>query len=333
MVRMLKFGVSFVPDEGFVKIVEYSVRAEKAGLDYVFMSEHLKGGSIFVYLTAVAYNTKRVSLGPGITNPYLNHPIATGQMLASLNEVSNGRVVCGIGAGDKENLRKIGVSQYKPISAVRETVEILRTVSSGETVNINGKVFRISNTRLHFFETRKYPVFIGAQGDKMLGLSGIIGDGVIINAGDANECKRAIEIARSAGEHAKRAMSDFVWAAATPFSISEEKDDALKPLLPKVAVVVAGCNKPVLDRYGISMEEAENVREALKIGDYAKIAKSVTPQMIESLSIAGKPDKCIEKISALAKVGVKLVVLSPPLGIGISHSLDLIEKKVLPHFR
>jgi len=333
MVKMLKFGVSFVSDEGFEKIVEYSVRAEKADLDYVFMSEHLKGGSIFVYLTAVAINTEKVSLGPGITNPYLNHPISTGQMLASLDEISKGRVVCGIGAGDKENLRKIGVNQYKPVSAVREAVEILRTVSSGQTVNINGEVFRISNARLRFFMTRKYPVFIGAQGDKMLGLAGIIGDGVIINAGDAQECKRAIEIARFAGEHAKRSMSDFVWSAATPFSISEDEDDAIKPLLPKVAVVVGGCNKQVLDRYGISIEEAQNVREALKIGDYSKIAKSVTPNMIESLSIAGTPDNCIEKISALVKAGIKLVILSPPLGRDISHSLDLIENKVMPHFR
>ncbi|MFQ6135427.1 MAG: 5,10-methylenetetrahydromethanopterin reductase [Nitrososphaerales archaeon] len=328
----MKFGIGLVPEEGCDLSAKHSVRAEKAGLDYVFMSDHLKGRNVHVCLTAVAYSTERILIGPGVTNPYLIHPVATAQILSSINEVAPSRVVCGLGAGDESNLRRVGVKQVKPVAAVREAVQIIRTILTGDTVDIDGEVFKISNERFGFPKADRLPILIGAQGDRMLRLAGEVGDGVIVNAADPVECERAIKIVRRSGEDAGRSMEGFEWAAAMPFSIAEEADDALKPLLPKVAVVAAGCDASVLERLEISLEDRERVREAVLRDDYDEMVRSVTQEMIDSLSIAGTPDTCIEKIGRLVKAGVTLMVLAPPLGPGIDEAIDMVAIEVLPRF-
>lgn len=329
---MVKFGVGLVSDEGCDVSVRHAVRAEKAGVDYVFMSEQLKGRNVHVCLTTIAHRTKKVIIGPGITNPYLIHPVATAQILASINEAAPGRVVCGIGAGDVNSLRRVGVRQVKPVAAVREAVQIIRTIIAGEAVDIDGEVFKISNARLRFLTSDHLPIFIGAQGDRMLRLAGEVGDGVIVNAADPGECERAIRIVRRGGEEACRSMEEFVWAAAMPFSIAGKTEEALKPLRSKVATVAAGSDAKVLERHDISLRDREKVREALLRGDSGEIAATVTSDMIDSLSIAGTPDVCAEKIDQLIKAGVTLVILSPPLGPVVDEAIDSVAEKVIPRF-
>ncbi len=329
---MVKFGIGLVPEEGCTLSVRHSVRAEEAGLDYVFMSDHLKGRNVHVCLTAVAYSTERIMIGPGVTNPYLIHPVTTAQILSSINEVAPRRVVCGIGAGDESNLKRVGVKQAKPLAAVREATQIIRTILAGDKVNIDGKIFKISNEKFGFPKADHVPILIGAQGDRMLKLAGKVGDGVIINAADPVECERAVKIIRRSGEEAGKKLKGFEWAAAMPFSIAKRADDALKPLRPKVAVVAAGCDASVLERHGISLEDRDKVRDAVLRDNYDEIVRSVTPEMIDSLAISGTPDTCVEKIGRLVKAGVTLVVLAPPLGPVHDEAIDMIAQQILPRF-
>ncbi len=329
---MVKFGIGLVTEEGCDTFVRHSVRAEKAGIDYVFVSDHLKSRNVHVCLTAIAYNTHKILIGPGITNPYLIHPVATAQILSSINEVAPNRVVCGIGAGDKGNLKRVGINPVKPLAAVREATQIIRTILTDGVVDVDGEVFKISNERFGFPPADHLPILIGAQGDQMLRLAGKVGDGVIINAADPDECERAIRIVRKSGKEMGRSLERFVWAAAMPFSVSRIADDALKPLLPSVAVVAAGGAASILERHGISLEDRDRVREALRRNDYEGIARSVTPEMIESLSIAGTPETCVQKISRLIKSGVDLVILASPLGPVIDDSIDMVARDITPEF-
>ncbi len=330
---MVKFGIGLVPEEGCNLSVEHSVRAEKAGLDYIFMSDHLKGRNVHVCLTAVAYSTKRIMIGPGITNPYLTHPVTTAQILSSINEIVPNRVVCGIGAGDKSNLRRIGVKQIKPVAAVRDAIYIIRTILAGRIVKVEGKHFKISNVKFDFPKATRLPLLIGAQGDKMLKLAGEVADGVIINAAEPRECGRAVKIVRRSGKEAGRSMKNFELAAAMPFSISTKANAAFEPLLPKVAVVAAGCDSSVLERLEISIDDRNKVRDAVIRDDYDEMIKSVTPEMVDMLSIAGTPDTCIEKISRLVNSGITLVVLSPPLGPVHDEAINLIATEILQKFK
>lgn len=327
---MMKFGIGLVSLEGCNKIVQYSKKAEKKGFQYVFISDHLKGRNISVCLTSIANNTDHILIGPGITNPYSTHPVTLAQILSSLNEIAPNRLICGIGAGDSTNLKRIGIPQKKPLSTVKEATKIIRTILDGKKVNMNGKVFKIHDQSFDFPQSKHLPIFIGAQGDKMLKLAGKIGDGVIINAANDNECKRAIEIVQNSRKNTNNKLKNFEWAAAMPFSVAKKLEDAEKPVLPGVAIIAAGSPDSVLERHGISLRNRDKIREALFHNDKDTVIRYVTHEMIDSLSITGTPENCINKINLLNKVGVSLVILSTPLGPDPDKAIDIIAQKIIP---
>lgn len=329
---MFNFGIGLVPVKGCNATLKYSIKAEKAGIKYVFISDNLKGRNLYICLTALAYNTQSILIGPGITNPYSIHPVTTAQILSSLNEVAPNRLVCGIGAGDATNLKRAGIKQIKPLAAVKEASQIIRAILAGETVDMDGVIFKISDQNFGFPKSEHLPIFIGAQGEKMLKLAAELGDGVIINAAHPDECNRAVQIVRSSGNNMGRDMNKFEFAAAMPFSVARKSEDAIKQILPSVAVIVAGSPDSIIERHGISIENRDEIKKAILYNDHDALRRYVTPEMIGSFSITGTSEICTEKIRLLAKAGISLVVLYSPLGPNPDKAIDIIDHEIMPQF-
>ena len=122
-------------------------------------------------------------IGPGVTNPYLINPVQTASTLMSLDNLSGGRAILGIGAGDKITLNLLGIERRKPLTAVKESTQIFRTIfDTGKMKDFEGKVFSVEKAKVAFEKTGEIPIYIGAQGPKMLQLAGSMGQGVLVNA-------------------------------------------------------------------------------------------------------------------------------------------------------
>jgi len=327
---MVKFGLELVPGTSIEKIVKLSVLAEEGGLDTVWITDHFYNKNTYITLTAIALKTRRINLGPGVTNPYVVNPAWTASAIASLDEVSGGRAILGIGAGDRVTLEKLSIEQKRPLSAIRESVEVIRALLKGETVNIDGKFLKLKDIRLNFKPSRVVPVYIGAQGPKMLRLASRIGDGILINASSPKDFEYAMGIIKeAAGERLKEL--DIV--AYTAFSVNKDKGKARKKALPIVAFIVAGSPDVVLERHGIDKGKAAEIREALGKGDFPGAMGKVTDDMMEAFSIYGTPEDCVAKIEELLKVGVTHVVFGSPLGAKKEPALRLIIDEVIPSFK
>lgn len=98
---MVKFGIEFLPADFYWRTTFYAIQAEKVGFDYLYITDHFNNRNVYTSLATVAAYTERIKFGPGVTNPYLVHPVVTAQVTASLNEIAPGRVFCGLGVGDK----------------------------------------------------------------------------------------------------------------------------------------------------------------------------------------------------------------------------------------
>ena len=107
-----------------------------------------------------------------------------------------------MGAGDKTTLEAVGVEMGKPMAAVREAIEIFRKLTAGETVALQGEVFKTAGAKFNFKIKNKIPVYVGAQGPKMLEMAGKIGDGVLVNASHPSDIEFAVKMA---GEGMKQA--------------------------------------------------------------------------------------------------------------------------------
>jgi len=329
---MLKFGIEFVPRESYWKIMYYAIQAERGGFSNLWITDHFNNRNVYATLTAAAIYTNKIIFGPGVTNPYMVNPVFTAQAIATLNEMAPGRVVLGIGAGDKTTLDTVGVAMEKPLTAIQESVEIIRKMTSGETVAYQGEVFKTAGAKFLFKPRGKIPVYVGAQGPKMLALAGKIGDGVLINACHPKDVEYAVNCVKEGINEAGKNRSDVDVAAYTSFSVHEDIKKASKAAVPVVSFIVAGSPPQLLERHGIDVKKAEEIKEALKANDWGKAFGGVTPEMISAFSVCGTPDMCIERITELSKSGISQFVVGSPIGANVREAIKLISQKIVPHF-
>lgn len=329
---MITFGIEFVPRDLYWKTTFYAIQAEKIGFNTLWITDHFNNRNVYVSLAIISAYTERIKLGPGVTNPYLIHPIVTGQAVSTLNEIAPGRVICGIGVGDRTTLHMVDVQPSKPLATIRESVGIIRGISSGKKMKMEGKVFTVLGGKLNFKIETNIPIFIGAQGPKMLALAAEIGDGVLINASHPKDVERAMMFIEKGVIKAGKKLEDLDIAAYTSFSVADELESATKAVKPVVAYIVAGCPESILGKHGISMETATNIRQAIVQGNWKEAFSSITEEMVEAFSICGTPEMVVEKISRLVKVGTTQIVVGSPIGPNIRKSINTIAAEVFPYF-
>ena len=333
MISVVRFGIEFVPREAYWKTIYYAIQAEKKGFNYLWITDHFNNRNVYVTLTAAAIYTHKITFGPGVTNPYLVNPVFTAQAIASLNEIAPDRVVLGIGAGDKTTLDSVGVEMRKPLTAVQECIEIIGGITSGKSVVFEVKVFRATGAKFLFKPRGKIPIYVGAQGPKMLAMAGRIGDGVLINACHPKDINYAVDCVKKGVSEAEKELTDVDVAAYTSFSVHEDPKKAAKAAVPVVSFIVAGSPSVVLERHGIDLKEAEKIREALKANQWGQAFGSVSPKMIEAFSVCGTPDMCIERITQLLKSGISQFVVGSPVGPKVREAINLIGEEIIPYFK
>jgi len=330
---MVKFGIEFVPREPYWKIIYYAIQAEKGGFRNLWITDHFNNRNVYVTLTVAAVYTNKITFGPGVTNPYLVNPVFTAQAIVTLNELAPGRVVLGMGAGDKTTLESVGVEMHKPLAAIQEAVDIFRKITGGENVVYKGEVFKTAGAKFLFKPKGGIPVYIGAQGPKMLELAGKIGDGVLINACHPKDVEFAVNCVKKGIRQAGKKFDEVDVAAYTSFSVHEDVKKATKAAVPVVSFIVAGSPGQVLERHGIDVKKAEEIRGALRVNDWGRAFGAVTPEMMEAFSVCGTPDMCIERIALLLKCGISQFVVGSPIGLNVREAIGLVSDKIIPHFR
>jgi len=330
---LVKFGIEFVPREPYWKIIYYTVQAERGRFGNLWVTDHFNNRNVYVTLSTAAIYTNKITFGCGVTNPYMVNPVFTAQAIATLNELAPSRVVLGIGAGDKTTLESVGMEMQKPLAAVQEAVEIFRKITSGENVVYKGEVFKTAGAKFLFKPKGTIPVYVGAQGPKMLELAGKIGDGVLINASHPKDFEYAVTCVKEGAKAAGKKIEDVEVAAATSFSVHEDINKANKAAARVVSFIVVGSAPQILERHGIDVKKAEEIKQAIKANDWGRAFGGVTPEMISAFSVCGTPDMCTERIAELLKSGISQFVVGSPIGPNVREAINLVSEKVIPHFQ
>ena len=159
------------------------------------------------------------------------------------------------------------------------------------------------------FTTPKIPIYIGAQGPKMLELAGAISDGVLINASHPDDFKFAVPMIHKGAEKAGRRPEDVQICAYASFSADKDPAKAVNASKIVVAFIVAGSPENVLERHGIGMDKARTISEAISRFDFKAAMDAVTPKMTEAFSISGAPADLRARVDELLKTGVTQIVV------------------------
>jgi 5,10-methylenetetrahydromethanopterin reductase len=309
----MRLGLSLFGLEKSVKdMVELARLAEDAGFEQLYTVEAVRES--LVPLVAIATATKRIQLGPGIMPIFLRSPLLTVQSIAQLDEVSEGRAILGLGVSTPGLLAPHGVPYGKPLTRMREYIQIVRGLLRGETVSHQGQMYNIQQSQLEFpLHRRDIPIYLAAIGPKMHQLVGEVADGVLSDLWqDAAYVRFAVEQVQEGCRKAGRDIASVDIGGYLFCAVANSEQEATEAMRPIIAFFVALQPNlaPLLKRLGFA-EAAARVQEAFRAGGLGAATHYVTEDMVQSLSATGTPAQCRARLEEFIKAGVQTPILVP----------------------
>ncbi len=314
-------AIELTPEHPPDRIADLAALAEDEGFDVAFTSSHYFNRDPFVVLSRMADATDDLRLGPGVVNPYETHPVKLAAQTATIDEVSDGRAVFGVGAGDRSSLSNLGIERDRPLRRVLETFDFARDLWAGETVTHEG-TFAARDASLNLEPpSERIPVYVGAQGPHMLRMSAKHADGVLINAAHPRDLEWAAGQLEQGLAERPDEQGPFESLAFASVSVAGDETEAREAARPPVAFIVGGAAEPVLERHDIDREAATAVSDALEQGNLTEAFGRVTPAMIDAFCIAGTTETVAERFEA-ALSHVDGIVVGSPLGPDLEDAVE-----------
>jgi 5,10-methylenetetrahydromethanopterin reductase len=313
----MKFGIEFVPQIPLDELVSLVKLAEDVGFEYAWITDHYNNKNVYETLALIASETETIKMGPGVTNPYVRSPAISASAIATIDEISEGRATFGIGPGDKATFDALGIAWEKPVSTIKAAIADINTLLSGGKTEAGAALGGAKAVQEHI------PIYMGAQGPKMLETAGEIADGVLINASNPKDYEAAMPMIKK-GIEAAGGDKEFDVGAYTATSIGADSDAAKNAAKIVVAFIAAGSPAPVIERHGLPEGFNEQMGAFLAKGDFGGAIGAVTDEALDAFSVCGTPDEFIPKIEGLAEMGVTQYVAGSPVGKNVEESIKLL---------
>lgn len=318
----MKFGIEFVPNEDLNKIVERVKLAEEVGFEYAWITDHYNNKNVYETLALIAKETETIKMGTGVTNPYVRSPAISASAIATIDELSDGRGTFGIGPGDKATFDALGIPWEKPVSTIKAAIADINALLAGEKTETGAALGGVKAVQEHL------PIYMGAQGPKMLETAGEIADGVLINASNPKDYEAALPLIKKGIENAGKNVADFDVGAYTATSIGTDSEKAKAAAKIVVAFIAAGSPPMVIERHGLPEGINEKIGACLGKGDFGGAIGLIDDDLLHAFSVAGTPDEFIPKVEGLAEMGVTQYVAGSPIGKDVEESIKLLGEVI-----
>lgn len=283
--------------------------AEAAGYSDVWLPDHYFLRDVYVAQALIAQRTNRIRIGTAAVSPMLRHPTLLASSTATIDELSNGRAVIGIGPGGFEFAGQLGMPMDRPLRIVREAIEILSSLLHGEA-QVTGSIFTATGARLGW-PAREVPVYVAARGPRMLELAGELADGVITHGLTPAYIGFVKERISSGAKRSDRDAASCETCVMLDVELDDDSATALERLRPRCTVMVGGSYAAeMIPIYGLDPDEVAPVREAVSRGDLDAATALLTPEMVRTFGVAGPDRDLSEALLRLEASGVSRVILN-----------------------
>ncbi|MDW8337920.1 MAG: TIGR03842 family LLM class F420-dependent oxidoreductase [Thermoleophilia bacterium] len=306
----LSFGVTVLPDPPASRFVELLQLAESHGFAYGWTYDsHVLWQESFPLLTLAAQATTSMRLGHCVTNPGTREPTVVASAYATLHDISDGRMVMGIGRGDSAR-RYIGQQPVR-VAEFERSCQMIKDLMNGREVEWNGKRLQLKWVRS---ELPEIPMWVAGYGPKALGVAGRVGDGVIIQLADPDIISWIMDTARRAAAEAGRDPDALECIVCAPSHISDDLD-AARDQVRWFPAMVSNHVLDLVERYGadgsvIPKALTDYVR-ARKFYDYdehsrvgARHGEFVTDEICDRFCVLGTAEQATAKLRELEALGV-----------------------------
>jgi len=309
------------------ELIEIARLAEELGYNSIWVPE-MWGRDAFSLLTLLALNTKKVKLGTGIVSVFSRTPAVIAQTIATLDEISEGRMILGLGTSGPIVIKDWhGLDFEKPLQRTREYVEIIRIILNGERVNYEGEIFKLKNFRLQFTPIRNnIPIYIASLGPKNVRLTGELADGWIPFLVPLEFLRDARKELESGAKAKGRDLDQIMVCPYIPACISRDVDSSKRVVQEHIAYYLGGMGAfyyEMISRYGFQ-DEANLIVEAWKRGSKNQAVQGVSDTMLNSIAIVGTKDEGKKKLKEYIQAGADLpILIFPP-----KSSRDMVKETI-----
>jgi len=332
---MLSFGVTVLPDPPHTRLVELMRLAEQQGFEYGWTYDsHILWQEAYPLLTLAAVATKKLKLGHCVTNPGIREPTVTASSYATLQDISNGRMVLGIGRGDSSR-RVVGLKPVK-VAEFEAALLMIKDLMNGRPVEWNGKELELKWAK----GRPEIPLHVAGYGPRALGVAGRVGDGVIIQLADPVIIQWIMDTARRAAEEAGRDPDALECIVCAPSHISADIAKA-RDQVRWFPAMVSNHVMDLIERYGENSQIPKDLTEyvkARKFYDYADHSRVgaahgefVTDEICDRFCVLGTPDGATAKLRELEAVGVdqfNIYLMTE----GQEQTLETYGREIIPQF-
>jgi 5,10-methylenetetrahydromethanopterin reductase len=295
----------------------YAILAENAGFESIWVAEHYGAGrDPFVTIAAIASATKAIKLATGVVSAYTRHPAVMGFTLGTLDELSRGRIIFGLGTGNLTRLReRLRLEGTKPFTHVREVTEITRQLLSGRKVTYRGEVYQVSKLNLGLNPYRpRMAVYLGAIQEHMLRLTVQIADGVLFSvASSPGYASYAIRTMREEADRVGRSFDQIDIASYVLCYVSDDLEKAREKVKPRLLTFLVRPKRgeSILEMAGLNPELITPIRAAFERGKRREALRRITDKITDELCIIGNASECTKGLTRFRRSGVKLPIIVP----------------------
>ena len=307
MARNISVGIDWQGNIDYKAIIERVKIADAAGVHSVWIPEAW-GRDAFTILSILAYETKNIQLGTGIVNIYSRTPAALAQHFATLDELSGGRMIIGLGTSGAQVIEHFhGVPFEPPRTRLKEYIEIINTLMKGEKLNYKGKVFDLQRGfTLRFKPVRdQIPIYLATLNAKSLKLTAELADGWLPIWLPMQKLKEEIDAVRNMSVTAGRPANAVSVRAPSTVAVTQNVDKARAAHAGTAAFYIGRMGvyyAAQLTRLGHG-ETVEKVKKAWENGSRAA-AEAVTDELVNETFCAGSVEACIDRMQAQEEAGV-----------------------------
>jgi len=349
----LRLGCQVVTYGNVNRTIKYSMLTEKCGFDVVSFPDHLfhpvhgrflrePAWDVFTILGAIGVRTSRVRLLM-TTDSVRRHPAVIAHEIATLDQITNGRIILGIGAGELFTFAPIkDIIWDKPFTRFKEAISVIKGLWAStreDPFTFKGEYFKLEDAFLGLKPIQKPhpPIYIAGYGPKMRRLVGKIGDGWVLWMSSPrvlkNELKEVEEAARKYG----RSLDDIDVAVIVQTAVLEDSDEAWKIVssrvrlsLPMRAELLKALGYEDLAKEALQTWETGFTKE--QVERIASLAEKIPMDAVKEVSVAGAADEAIEQIERFKDAGVNLLIALPMVD-KFEETIKEYRRKIIPYFK
>ncbi len=337
--------ISMGVEETLGDLVDVARAFDDAGADSLWVAEDYGKSDAFAQLGALAAVTRRAQLGIGVTHPYTRNPALLAMSCATIDRLSGGRLILGLGRNAKAIIEgQLGIPYGKPLAITDELAGLLRTMWAGGTAASDG-YFRVKDLALEVRGPRpRIPIYLGVSGPKGLRQAGRMADGVLLVGFQTPHCVRwAVEqIRRGAADAGRDAGAVDVAMILWGFQIGDDCAARLAALKPMVAFLLGlpSYYETLLTQGGLDAGILPPLRRALKVdeilaqgkepyqhmmtvGDLPAAVRLISDDMIRAMCVVGSEAQCRRRLDEYKAAGLSHLVLNHGMLYGMPIGQDL----------